>query len=149
MGQKKIRRKPDSELALPGTSSPTKLPPPFERGSMKRVDAADKAGEASPHMQKAQSSDRQSDNESNQSSDRKVGYTKKTTKNKEQVKTKPLRKKTLDFNPESNPALVKWFDKVTNQDRRLKNQQQFRTYLSERYQHPIANQMASILSPRF
>ena len=49
--QKKIRRKPDSELALPGQSSPTKLPAPFERTAYKREGAADSSkGDASPNI---------------------------------------------------------------------------------------------------
>lgn len=47
---------------------------------------------------------------------------KNKTRNKEQVKIKAI--KSYDdkkFIPESNPALAKWFDKVTNMERRLKN----------------------------
>ena len=98
INQKKIRRKPDSELALPGQSSPTKLPAPFERTGYKRDGAADSSkGDASPNImmqQKAgqntgaqqattqQHSDRQSDNDSNASSGGMVSI-KKVTKNKE------------------------------------------------------------------
>ena len=73
---------------------------------------------------------------------------KKTTKNVAQKTTKPLRAKRQAFDPDNNPLLLKWFDKVAP-ERRLRNMMQFRTYLEKRYQFPIANQIATILAPRF
>ena len=51
---------------------------------------------------------------------------------------------------ETNPALIKHFEKVTGPERdRLRNMQQFRAFLEKRYQLPIANQIAVILAPKF
>lgn len=49
---------------------------------------------------------------------------------------------------EKDPSLLKWFEKIAP-DKRLKNVQQLRGYLEKRYQFPIANQIATILAPRF
>ena len=62
---------------------------------------------------------------------------KKKTKNTAQKRTQPLRNNKYTFDMDTNPALSKWFDRVSS-DRRLKNQKDLRSYLEKRYQFPIA-----------
>lgn len=114
----------------------------------KREGAADShKGEQTVTNQSMNKSDRFSDNDSNASSSGKVAM-KKPTKNKEQRTSKPFRPSKRVFD-EKDDNLKKWYHKMTDGQNKLKSQLQLRTYLQERYQQPIASQMASILSPRF
>ena len=138
----------NSELAVENT--PFKVPQ-FDRANSKNADVTDSQRESCPGKIKQQvsiMSDRTSENDSKSSGS--VVVTKKTTKNNAQKTTKPLRSKKLLFDHLSNPDLVKWFDKVApDKPPRIKNMHTFRSYLEKRYQYPIANQIATILAPRF
>ena len=89
----------------------------------------------------ATNSDRLSDNDSNlsdvQASSGGVAV-KRISKNIAQKTTKPLRSKKIHMDVDTNPALMKWFDRVAP-EKRLRNIVQFRSYLEKRYQYPIAN----------
>ena len=115
MNRKQIRRKPDSELNLPG-QSPPKLPAPFEQraGVTKRENAADshKGEQQNITSQSINKSDRQSDNDSNASGSGVVAM-KKPTKNKEQRTSKPFRPSKRVFD-EKDDSLKKWFHKMTD-----------------------------------
>ena len=107
---------------------PKNLTAPFDRATAKVSERASeiKMGQRSP-SNATTGADRQSDASSDQSSSGvinsaigKLLSNTKQTNNKAQRTTKPMKsnKKTLD--PDTNPALSKWFDKCFP-ERRLRN----------------------------